>query len=414
MGEYVSISIDNLDVLTYKNRIGDLLLVFNDAELHIESFLEDGEERIRRYYSATVEDVRRRLDVLGYTLKRAKEVFEEQKKEACDWYCDEEEYLSRYILEYSYEEWEKAIKNIAKEEARLRTKSFFYPDVEIEESRPFAEKEIIKSMSDGYDSFWGIYVDCYIEQDKHNEIGWLVLRVITEAFSKNKNVIVDYTYLYEGGWCEEIFAEEIIRAPRTIILTEGKFDISVLSRTIKLLYPGMDKYYSFFDFETFRTKGSTDSVVSYIKAFASAGIENRVIALLDNDAAGVEAETQLLEIKLPNNFRVMTLPDVKIAEKYPTVGPTKNEKVDVNGRACSIEMYLGRDVLKDGEEIEPVMWEGYREKVKRYQGKLLNKAAIQNRFEEKLSNAIDAGIKDENDWLELKLVFEQIFTAFLD
>lgn len=413
MGEYVSISIDNLDVLTYKNRIGDLLLVFNNSDLHTESYEVDGEENIRRYYSSSVERVLRSLDVLGYTLKRARIVFEEQKREACDWYSDEEDYLSQYKTEFTYEEWEKAIKKIAREEARLKTKSFYVPGGKIDTSRTFAEKEIIKSLSGEDESFWGIYVDWYLDQQKHNEIGWLALRVILEAFSKNKKVIVDYTNLYEAGWCDEFFVDEIKQAPKTIILTEGKFDIKVLSRTMQLLYPGMEKFYSFFDFETFRTKGSTDSVVNYVKAFASAQIENRVIALLDNDAAGVEAENQLKEINLPNNFRVMTLPDLKIANKYPTVGPTKKEKVDVNGRACSIEMYLGQDILKVDGEFEPIMWEGYKEKVKRYQGKLLNKLGIQERFEDKLKRAIRVGIEDENNWIELRLVFEQIFKAFL-
>ena len=413
MGEYVSISIDNLDVLTYKNRIGDLLLVFSDSDLHTELFELDGEEIVKRYYSASVEKVSRSLDILGYTLKRAKDVFEEQKIEAYDWYSDEEEYLSQYKTKFTYEEWEKAIKKIAREEARLKTRSFFNSTVKTDISRTFAEKEIIKSLSDADESFWGIPIDWYGEQHKCNEIGWLVLRVILEAFGKKKKVIVDYTSLYEGGWCDEIFVDEIKQAPKTIILTEGKFDIKVLSKTMKLLYPGMEKYYSFFDFDTFRTRGSTDGVVSYVKAFASAQITNRVIALLDNDAAGVEAENQLKEIKLPNNFRIMTLPDVKIARRYPTVGPTKKEKVDVNGRACSIEMYLGQDVLKVDGEFEPVMWEAYKEKVKRYQGRLINKSKIQERFENKLERAMSVGIEDENNWIEMRLLFEKIFNAFL-
>lgn len=413
MGEYVSISIDHLDVLTYKNRIGDLLLIFSDADLCIEPYEEDGEESERRYFSASVERVRRSLDVIGYTLKKAQKVFEEQKKEACDWFSDEEDYLVQYNTEFTYEEWEKAIIKVAREEARLKSTMFTSPGEEIDHSRTFAEKEIIKSLSGADENFWGIYVDCYLEPQRHNEIGWLVLRVILEAFNKNKKVIVDYTNLYEGGWCDEIFAGELRQAPKTVILTEGKFDIKILSRTMKLLYPGMEKFYSFFDFESFRTKGSTDSVVSYVKAFASAQIENRVIALLDNDAAGIEARNQLEEINLPDNFRVMTLPDVKIAKKYPTVGPTKNEKVDINGRACSIEIYLGQDILKIDGEFEPVMWEGYKEKVKRYQGKLLNKSSIQERFENKLDKAMNVGIEDEKDWLELRLVFEQIFRAFL-
>ena len=44
--------------------------------------------------------------------------------------------------------------------------------------------------------------------------------------------------------------------------------------------------------------------------------------------------------------------DLELAEKYPTLGPPSEQfpggRIDVaniNGLACSIELYLGRDVL---------------------------------------------------------------------
>ena len=412
MGSYVSISVAGLDIITYKNRIGDLLLVFSKSDYHTEEYQEDGERYTRRFYSTNVERVRKRLDVLGYTLQRMKKIFYEIKEEYI-MYIDDEEDLKLYEKEYMYDKWQEALIRMVNGEVQSEDRFSVGKDSGKNNNCTFAEAEILKSMELNDDLFFGIYIDWYAEPQTRKEICWLVFRAILEGYNSNEEVVVDFTDLYEGGWCSENLYEEVDNVPKTIILTEGKYDIRVLSKSIKLLYPGMEKYYTFFDFDTFKTKGSTDEVVKYVKAFASAKIENRVIALLDNDAAGMEAKKQLEAIKLPNNFRVMTLPDVKIAEKYLTIGPTGEEFVNVNGRACSIEMYLGRDVLFSDGNFEPVMWEGYKEKVKCYQGALKNKVTIQKKFDKKISQAEKDGIFDEENWTELRLVLEMIFIAFV-
>jgi hypothetical protein len=80
---------------------------------------------------------------------------------------------------------------------------------------------------------------------------------------------------------------------------------------------------------------------------------------------------------LPNG----TLPDLKFAKRYPTVGPNGTLKTDIDGRACGIELYLGPAALtgEDGE-LTPVQWGGYEKKVKRYQGELADKNLVEERF----------------------------------
>jgi len=72
----------------------------------------------------------------------------------------------------------------------------------------------------------------------------------------------------------------------------------------------------------------------------------------------------------------------------------------VNGLAASIELYLGIDVLRreDGS-LTPVQWRGYDQSIHQYQGELLDKGEIQERFAEKLQICLSSPSRmTEFDW----------------
>lgn len=176
----------------------------------------------------------------------------------------------------------------------------------------------------------------------------------------------------------------------------------------------MSKIYSFIDFKNAKVEGSCSYLTHYLKAFIGARIENRIIAIYDNDTAGL-AEMKLLEhIKMPNNVRVMHLPNLDYCKPYPTIGPSNNENADINGRACSIEHFLGKDILTENGYLLPIMWTGYNYKLKSYQGVITKKEEIQKRFEEKISNAREHGIIKNDEWNELKILLNYIFNVFND
>ena len=58
-------------------------------------------------------------------------------------------------------------------------------------------------------------------------------------------------------------------------------------------------------------------------------IKNRIIAIYDNDSAAV-AELENIK-KIPANVKVIKLPNIDIAKKYPTIGPTDINYMDING-----------------------------------------------------------------------------------
>ena len=95
----------------------------------------------------------------------------------------------------------------------------------------------------------------------------------------------------------------------------------LISEAMKLLYPHMVKFYSFIDFSTYVVQGSTNYLTHYLKAFIAAGIRNRIIALYDNDSAGLSEIKVLKNIPIPSNVRIMHLPDLEMCLHYPTIGP---------------------------------------------------------------------------------------------
>jgi hypothetical protein len=167
-------------------------------------------------------------------------------------------------------------------------------------------------------------------------------------------------------------------------------------------------------FDEFRVGGGAGSLANLVKAFSGAGIVNRVIALFDNDTVSEVALAALRQIKVPKNIVPMTLPEYPALRSYPTLGPSGLVPMDVNGMAASIELYLGDDVLRDtGGKLSPIQWTGYEASVGRYQGSLLDKAGVQERFRAKLERCQrDPAAVASGDWSGLELIVQTMLSAF--
>lgn len=201
---------------------------------------------------------------------------------------------------------------------------------------------------------------------------------------------------------------------KIIVLTEGSTDKEFLDGSMKLLYPEYYDYYSFMEFpEINRHDGGASWLTKYLKAFINTGIKNRIIAVFDNDTEGQQEISLLKQGHLPNNISVISYPDNDLAKNYPTHGPTGKINMNINALACSIELYLGEDTLRDkSNNLFPVQWKGFNKKMKRYQGEIMNKKEIHKKFRLKLSKCEEASNIDDFDWVGLKRIFNTIFNAF--
>jgi hypothetical protein len=199
---------------------------------------------------------------------------------------------------------------------------------------------------------------------------------------------------------------------RIIVPTEGRSDVSLLKPALDLLFPHLAGYFSFMDFAEYG--GGAGQLANLIRAFAAAGIVNRVVAIFDNDAAALAAMRTLDKKPLPKHIVAMRLPDLGALRCYPTLGPAGLSLMNINGMAASIELYLGADVLRgeDGELL-PIQWTGFERSVSTYQGELLCKREVQERFLAKLARAReDERFREDSDWAGLRAVFLDLFKAF--
>jgi hypothetical protein len=253
-----------------------------------------------------------------------------------------------------------------------------------------------------------------------------LIRAACEVATKPSEVIQDITDLVDGGYYapEDLVCQQSIDSltlghlenSNRIVLTEGSTDTQFLKTSLRLLYPHLSGYYSFLDFETVRVPGGAGQLASLVKGFAAAGIGNRIIAIFDNDSAAREAKRTLIQLRLPSNIAILSYPDIELLRSYPTLGPSGNTNLNVNGLAASIELYFGEDVLRlpDGS-FAPVQWKGYIESVASYQGEVIGKSGLQSAFLRKLASAESDPEKiAQQDWSGIDAILKVIFSAFKD
>ncbi|HEX8127075.1 MAG TPA: hypothetical protein VF548_15980 [Allosphingosinicella sp.] len=201
---------------------------------------------------------------------------------------------------------------------------------------------------------------------------------------------------------------------KIIVLTEGKSDTRIITGALRAFYPEYADAYQFLDFEEFRIEGGASLLARMIKVLSGARVQNRMLVLFDNDAAGAEAYRSLAGVRFPRNVRLMLLPDTKLAASYPTLGPAGLGRMNVNGAGAPIEMYMGRPSLKgpDGR-LRPVRWTQWMESIGRYQGVVPEKEAVSRSFEAALRDApTPAALRKR--FPEMNQLLQAIFSAFED
>ena len=250
------------------------------------------------------------------------------------------------------------------------------------------------------------------------------VRLALDASDEADELVYDLTDLHLSEWidgernltqfADEMIAEVMAPWRRVIVLTEGKTDKQILERSMQVLYPHLVDYFRFMGFEGARIEGGAGALANTVKAFAGAGVINRILALFDNDTAAQAAMKVLKTITLPDNIVVLQYPTLEIAKCYPTLGPSGRVEMDVNGLAGSLELYFGIDVLcADDGELMPIHWRGYDSGLHKYQGQLLRKAELQKRFEQKLAACEeDPSQIDHYDWSGIRAILDGMRSAF--
>lgn len=426
MGSYTDLSVDGYPILETKSFvIPEVMTVFQESDKHVSTRKvserneliwgkvspDEDHDEVAVTYSCEVGKVIERLDVMGFTMRRVRKEFEDARisevEKYTSWLGDDDDGWCRDDLDYftslTFDRYVEALRTVLTQ--RIRPRRFGDTGTDLDP----VVKRIVGDNEDYAFGFLGSDLRSFI-------------RVACELVPKNSQVVQDITEVVHAGYYEEdepvctnssraLTAGHPENSAR-IILTEGSTDVDILREALALLYPHLFGYYTFLDFASARPQGGAGSLVTTVKAFAAAGISNRIIAVFDNDTAAFDARRSLASLQLPQNIAVCSYPDLSSLEAYPTLGPTGLAPLNINGLAASIELYLGKDILANGEGF-PVQWKGYVESLGKYQGEVMHKGRLQERFREKVARCRSS--KDElnrSDWSGLKAILEVIFHAF--
>ncbi len=235
----------------------------------------------------------------------------------------------------------------------------------------------------------------------------------------NLDELVSRGFLERGTLITNRSREErrarLARDAPLIVLTEGSSDSRLLKLAVSVTHPHLTEFLRFMDFSK-GTKRSVGALADLVRSFIDAGIANRVVAIADNDTAAYDA-LRKLKCDAPESYRILHYPDLPLLVDYPTLGPQSDSPVrmNVNRKAGSLEMYLGKDLLTVNGELVPVQWTGYIEGQKSYQGAIFprHKKRIQEEFELKVAAAIqDPAVQATHDWSGVTAIVETILTAF--
>lgn len=430
MGSYSSFAIGDHEVFSTKNGFDELLLsifrpadwIVSTAPVSAELLAQDGRleemagesDHTDYEYRTTVGIARDRLDLMGITLRYCEKVFDRGLSvRAQEIATDRDSLLPSELLTF-YEGQETAVRAITFDKWRhgfqriLQGSHSISPDV----PRP---KTPLEDFPVGY---------MLGEHETGGTYGFpsydtrVVLRVMLEGCPAELPLVLDLTDLVLGGWYEvgddlardtdDLVAANYRTGQRIIILTEGSSDSRILKSAVAVLYPHLSDYLTFMDFAELAVPGGAGTLVGFVKAFAGAGVINRVLAVFDNDTAAASALKALQGRTLPPNIGVLQLPYLPALEAYPTLGPTGPVVANVNGLAASLELYLGEDVLRQADgSLAPVHWRAPDAGLQRLHGEVTNKSRLQGTFFDKAAKAKASGNIDPS-WSSMRAVLKHI------
>jgi len=411
VSSYAFLYVDGLQVMSFRNGVPPtFLLLFRKDDLRMRRITgkdrpalgyDDDEEIDVTEFTIHARQLRDRLDVLGLGVRAVETAFSEITSQMSDrsgaWMLETpvpDALAARWaeeravIAELSFERWARTTRDAAEAGAKVAPRA-----------------DAVGSLN------WllGLWDDTAEPR--------LVLRAMVEAFS-DSSIVLDITDLVAGGWLEgdvdprtealEEFGWILANGAPAVVLTEGSSDARILSDALRVLRPHLIDFITFPDFSV-GAEGGAGALVRLFKALWAAGISNRILAVFDNDTAGHEALRTLRDAELPANLRYTTLPTIDLGSAYPTEGPNGTVKMDVNGSAGSIELYLGTDVLTDGSgDLRAVQWTGYSRALGRYQGELIDKASLHERFARKVRDAVRENTSTSGDWSELSTILDHL------
>tara|TARA_R110002073_G_scaffold336326_1_gene532313 strand:- start:2034 stop:3290 length:1257 start_codon:yes stop_codon:yes gene_type:complete len=367
-GSYVTFQLSGYEIGEWKAPYHqDSLIYFSTDHLSIKENLEDPtlEEWEQKTYTLEISAsaLRERMDVLGFTLALAEEHFLTEVRS--NW-----ERLGTY--DFMAAEITAPPDSIA-HDLLMAAKATF--------SNSLPDREHWQELTEL------VIENCTVEKPDRahlsSAMNYLDFSVIARLAVENFEGIatLDLTDIVQSEWLLEADLSNLNQSidNQYLIITEGSTDKAIISSALKKFKPHLVDLFYFADEALPIPQTGASRVLELLKAFKSLKVINNVIAVFDNDAAGVEEYDIAVNVcEGAQNMEAIKLPDLDELTQIVCEGPDGRHVTNINGRAASIEMYLDRPPLGRGE-VE-TKWTSHLKRSGAWQGEPLNKRKIQQHF----------------------------------
>lgn len=367
----ISLAVGNLEIDWGKNinftHHGPLFRPNDIGNIPYHYYDEDDDRiviELKEGYSRALARIMKRIDILGYTLNRAKDRY----RELLDFHKLDESVLPFTTFVDALMHVDVNSVSPHYEEHHDFGKFFLYDIM----------KRLNITVAPEAERGWPRDFD--VAQMMENFHPWLALRLLAEN-PKNLDVTVAWSFadVVEGGWVDrDDIVIDLPPASKFLIVTEGSSDAKILKHALHLLRPDIADFFRFVDMEEGYPFSGTGNLHKFCQGLVSIGILNRVLIIYDNDAEGVARYLSTSRLTLPPNMRVIKLPDLSEFECFQTTGPNGRHIENINGRAAAIECYL--DLAWRAPQQPCVQWKSFNKELDIYHGELIGKEAYARRF----------------------------------
>lgn len=388
MGSLITLSIGSLEIDWGKNNIGrdhSALFIASDRTETDYFYADDVVER-KPAFARPLRLIVDRLALLGYTLEDCRRLYEESAAAM----HDEQETPA-----VSFDEFARVLGSVSVTTVRLPEHEYDYDLGEFAAKAILADPEFVKA----HPSLGELSRDEGIFFE--NLDPYLVLRLLAENRNNlDLDVVWRFADVVDGGWVDTGDVHSgVSEADTILVVTEGSTDGAVLKKSLPIVLPHVSDFFSFIDMTENYPFTGTGSVVRFCQGLARIKIQNRILVVLDNDTAGLDALDRIRELALPRRMRATVLPDLEECRNVRTLGPAGDQHMDVNGKAVSIEWFL--DTRLPGRGEPTVRWTGFNDARGTYQGELVDKQAYTRHFFDQVDRPNQTWPKVEKLWQHL-------------
>lgn len=392
MESMIRLGIDRMEIDWRKNNIDDnhSFLFQQDDFKTIPYYYPYNEVKYKKGFLKNMNSIKRRLNLLGYTLKKIENMFDEEIE-----YFNQ---LYNISLSINFTDYYDVLKSIYIKEIDM-TAVEYERDYDLGE---YVRKCVINEIPELKNLFNNdIYM---IGEFLENLSPYITLRILSE--NKN-NLDLDLIWRTEdivetGCLLEKDITPRLTPKEKILIVTEGSTDTNIIQKCIDLLYNDISDFFDYIDMEKNYPFTGTGNLKNFIKGLSKINIQNNILVILDNDTAGYSVYNDIKQIILPQNLKVITLPNHIEFNSFKCKGPQGESFENINGKAVSIECFLDYTSVK--EDIY-VRWTGFDKTLIQYQGNIEPKDLLIKSFHKNFYK--------EYDFAKIKYLIDYILKMWM-